>query len=52
MPPDGSEFKIVINDNEITQEVTKFLGVLIDRKLTWQQHLNSFAQNFYKFMHN
>jgi len=41
---DGSEFKIVMDDNKISQvEVTKFLGVLIDRKLTWQQHINSLS---------
>ena len=53
------EIKILINDNVIERVfVTKFLGVLIDEKLKWQEHINLVRSKvvknisvLYKFKH-
>ena len=38
------EFNIFINNEKINQvHFTKFLGVIIDDKLTWQKHITSLA---------
>ena len=35
-----SQFKFFINDNEISKnDHTKYLGVLLDNKLTWHHHI-------------
>lgn len=44
-PINKTEFSISVDDLKITEvEYTKFLGVLIDKKFTWQKHV-SFISN-------
>src|SRR5207244_1896360 len=40
-PINNTEFCIKIDDVNISEvEYTKFLGIFIDKKLTWQQHVS------------
>ena len=38
--PDNNNFTIEVNNEPIKEsEVTKFLGVMVDNKLTWSSHI-------------
>ena len=37
----NNELKVIIDNNEINKVAcTKFLGVIIDQKLLWHEHIN------------
>jgi hypothetical protein len=42
--------KLILNLNNIIQQASrvKFLGVILDRELTWKNHLNSVVKHVIK----
>ena len=48
---DSNDWKIIINDQSIERvNHTQFLGVIIDDKLTWSQHVNHISNTVSKGM--
>ena len=43
-PKDSTKFELMLDDNILERTIhTKFLGIFLDEKLNWNQHLNNIS---------